>query len=305
MLVDKFNRRVDLIQIEASGACEYGCSHCAWASRKSGEDLFPTERLLRFVGVMALLGLRRARLIGGEPLLRPDIIDLVEGLGAIPSMATSLSTNGRHLLRFAEKLSGAGLQRVFVTFPTLNRSVFKSITGSDDFDIVLEGLETVAQSHKIPATLKMTVLPGVNDNEIEDVVDWSLSRGMDIYLVEGIAPGRSGGITDADILERLARRYKMTRMEGVAVNNNPWMVEGYNATVKIVTAASRRDCDTCNRLWLSAGGRLSLCSRFSSSLDLDALFDENASDADLIDFASKIALNRPRGMRCEAFPAAP
>ena len=298
-MVDKFNRVVDLIQIEASGACQFSCSHCGRYGLMNGNPLFPTEHLVRFIDAMSVVGLKRVRLIGGEPLLRPDILDLVTGLTSIRSCSASLSTNGKRLAEMANGLADAGLSRVFLTLPTLDPGLFRKITGHDGIEEVKEGF-AVARAKRMPVTIKMTVLSGVNDHEIENMVDWSLSNGLDIYLVEGIVPG-GGRITSDEIVQRLNKRYKLTRMEGVAINNNPWKAEEHTGKIKIVTADARRSCETCNRLWLSSSGRLALCSRFSSSIDLGSLFEEDPSDADLVQFSAMLALNRPRGGECAAY----
>lgn len=294
MLVDKFNRTVDLIHIEASGACQYSCSHCRQAGTTPVGGLLPTEHLLRFIRTMSLLGLKRARLIGGEPLMRPDIVDLVSGLTSIPKLSVSLATNGERLVELAGKLSAAKLDRIFVTLPTLQDNTFKQITGKAGLSSIQEGITAVKGVNGTAVTVKMTVLPGVNDHEIEDVVEWSLSRNLDIYIVEGVFDPLNPLSAD-DIVGRLGGQYKLTRMKGVAINNNPWKVEGKDSIVKIVTSQCRRYCETCNRMWLSATGRLSLCSKFSPSYDLANYFEDDPTDNDLAQFAAMLALNRPRG----------
>lgn len=297
MLVDKFNRAVDLIHIEASGACQYSCSHCSTAGAR-GEPLLETSRLIRFVKTMSLLGMKRARLIGGEPLLRPDIVELISGLTSIKTLSVSLSTNGALLAPVAGKLGVTALDRIFVALPSLDGALYRRITGHDGLEAAIAGLEAMKALSGAAATVKMTILPGVNDHGIEGMVEWAVSRGFDIYLVEGASRDDAADrLTMEKIVERLGRVCSMTRMEGVAVNNNPWRVDGTGSIIKIVTAETRRECGTCNRLWLSAAGRLSLCSIFSSPLDLNEFFDDYPSDEDLVRFAAMIPLNKPRGPR--------
>ncbi len=132
VLIDKFNRTIDLIEIAASRSCQYGCAHCRATKDRRDKELFSTRNILSFISLMAKLGLKRVRLIGGEPLLRPDIMELVHGLTSVnPSLSVSLATNGKLLPTFAKKLASERLCRIFVTLPTLDPALFKSITGHD------------------------------------------------------------------------------------------------------------------------------------------------------------------------------
>lgn len=295
-LLDKFNRHIDLIQIVANHSCQYECSHCSKKSNENGKWLFPTENLLKFIKIMAALGLKRTRLIGGEPLLRPDIIELTHALADIkPEILTSVATNGKLLGEFAKGLSEARLNRLFVTLPSLDPKIFERLTGKNDLPEIMDNLDHALGFPTLPITIKMTVINGVNDKEIESVVEWALSRELDIYLVEAQEPGSSKISSEEQILGILKKRYRLTRMSGMAINNNPWKTEVSEAKIKIVTKNSRQDCHTCNRLWLSADGILTLCPHTPSRLNLNDFFENDPSTNQLADFAMKIALNKPIG----------
>lgn len=295
MLPDKFGRPVDLIQISASGRCQYTCSHCQAGTADPDSKLFPTAEILRFVRILAALGLNRARLIGGgEPLMRPDIVELTAGLVAIRGIkSVSMSTNGKLLPEKSEGLKKAGLHRLFVTIPALDRELFKSITGADGLDATLAGLKVAWSVHNIPTTVRMTLLPGVNEGEMERLVDFAIERGLDIYIIEGTPLGSAGRIGSQDIIARLSARYKLSRMEDASIFNHPWRVDGTNSAVKIVTADNARVCGACNRLWLSADGEVSSCNMLASNVDLKSMMEDGPTDEELARFAAKIAMNKP------------
>ncbi|MBF0291838.1 MAG: radical SAM protein [Nitrospinae bacterium] len=294
MLPDKFGRPVDLIQISASGRCQYSCSHCAVVKADTGVNLLPTDQILRFVRILAALGLTRARLIGGgEPLMRQDIVELTAGLVATRGIKTvSMSTNGKLLSEKSEGLKKAGLHHLFVTIPALDRELFKSITGSDGLDATLDGLKA-ALSHNILTTIRMTLLPGVNDDEMEKLMDFAIERGLDIYIIEGNPPGAVGRIGSQDIIVRISARHKLSRLEGASPFNHPWRLEGTNSAVKIVTADNARACGSCNRLWLSADGTVISCNMLTSNADLQYILEDDPTDEELARYAAKIALNKP------------
>ncbi len=306
ILVDKFNRPVELIQIAASASCQYNCSHCgsqrspAWGTKK----LFPTDNILSFVGMMARIGLKRARLSGGEPLLRPDIIDLISGLASIGSLeSVSMSTNGRLLEEKAQDIAKSGLKRLFLTLPTLNKNLFHSITGADDLDKIINGMDTLAKIDSVPITVKMTVIAGVNDHEVVDMVKWCGNRHVNAYIVEGYSPTASGKVSEKEILAKIKGHYSLTRMTGTSPHNSPWTINETGTTLKIVTMDNKRNCSACNRFWLSVDGLVTMCSGVESTLDLKSVFDDDAGETALEEFAVKIALNKPIGVEsCGTYP---
>ncbi len=161
----------------------------------------------------------------------------------------------------------------------------------------MENLERAINGATLPITIKMALLPGVNDHEIEPMIDWAADRGLDVYLIEtqSHAPYPDGA--EDILLDRLGKRYRMTRMTGAAISNNPWKLEGSETKIKIITRNGRCECKSCNRMWLTPDGILSLCHELSFALDLNDLFDNNPTEAEIAEFAMKIALNKPAGIQ--------
>lgn len=300
MLPDKFGRPVDLIQISASGQCQYACAHCKAGTAQPSSRLFPTGEILRFVRILAALGLTRVRLMGGgEPLMRPDIVELAAGLVAIRGIkSVSMSTNAKLLSEKAEGLKKAGLHHLFVTIPALDRELFKKITGTDGLDATLDGIRTAQGVHNIITTIRMTLLPGVNDGEMEKLVDFAIDNGINIYIIEGNPPGSVGRMGSQDIIVQISARYKLSKLEGASAFNHPWRIGGTGSAVKIVTADNARKCGSCNRIWLTAGGEVISCNMLTDNVDLKSMLEDEPTDEELARFAAKIALNKP--MRGEA-----
>ncbi|VAX20157.1 hypothetical protein MNBD_NITROSPINAE03-1308 [hydrothermal vent metagenome] len=298
VLIDKFNRTIDLLEIAVSRSCQYGCAHCRTTKDQQDKELFSTRNILSFIGLMAKLGLKRVRLIGGEPLLRPDIMELVHGLVSVnPSLSVSLATNGKLLESFASELADERLCKIFVTLPTLDPTLFKSITGHSEIEEIMGNLERAISHNALPITIKMALLPGVNDHEIEPMIDWAVDRGLDLYLIETKSPAPYPDGAENILLNRLQKRYQMSRITGAAISNNPWKLEGSETKIKIITRTGRCECKSCNRMWLTPDGILSLCHELSFALDLNDLFENNPTEAEIAEFAMKIALNKPAGIQ--------
>jgi cyclic pyranopterin phosphate synthase len=179
----------------------------------------------------------------------------------------------------------------------LDRELFKSITGTDGLDDTLEGLK-MARSHNITTTVRMTLLPGVNDGQMEKLVDFAIENGINIYIIEGNSLGSVGRMGSQDVITRLSARYKLSKLEGASLFNHPWMIEGTSSAVKIVTADNARVCGSCNRLWLTAAGVVISCNMLAANVDLKSVLEDDLTDEELARFAAKIALNKP--MRGEA-----
>ncbi len=303
MLVDKFNRLLELIQVSVTDNCHYSCSHCRSGTERELAGLFPSDDILRFIRIMAALGLDKVRLTGGEPFLRPDILDLLTGLGQIkPKLKVSLATNGKLLGSMAPDLALRNLDRIFVSLPTLDRSVFRDITGQDNLESILEGINTASKTCHLPLAIKMHLLGGVNNHQIENMVDWAVASGLDLYLIEDGITLDTPPFTQEQILQRIRKNYTLVRAEGSAIRNKPWHLDEHDSTIKIITPDSRLNCGACNRLWLSARGILRLCDEVPAEYDLMALFNENPSDQELVEFAAKIPLNKPIGVNYNERP---
>lgn len=297
MLVDKFNRPLELIEISASVECQYDCSFCGSADKGGPGELFSSESITRFVRVMALLGIKKVRLIGKEPFLRPDIAALLSGLGAIkPALKVSLSTNGKLLRNFAGDVKKAGVEKVYVTIPAIEKGLYAAITGQDDLDEIMDAIDEARSVHGLNVVIRTPIMQDMNADAIDGISDWAIAAGMDLYLVECGEPF----ITQGQIVDRLAAKHTLDRMEGVSVSNNPWRVESSGSMVKVITMENRRMCGSCNRLWLSADGMLSLCAQTSEKHDLKSFFEDDPSDAELAEFASKIPFSKPQGFNSNA-----
>jgi len=295
MLPDKFNRTVDLIQIAASGTCEYKCSYCSVNRIQPPQRLFPTEHILRFLRVMAALGLKRVRFLGGgEPLERVDILELLTGVSSIKNLyIESLSTNGKRLPECARFIKELGVRKIYVHIPALDKGLFKSITGVDGLDSAIAGLDAAVASG-IHTSVKMPLVPGVNYGEIEKIVDFAVQREVDVLLVDAMSIPSKERITFEEIIAKLdGKRHNLEKPEGEALMKEACRIEGAKTHLRIITSEMKRTCGECNRLWLSANGILSMCNGLVTDLDLNSILDEDPTDNELAQWGVKIALSKP------------
>jgi cyclic pyranopterin phosphate synthase len=248
-------------------------------------------------------GVRKVRLTGGEPLVRRDIAELVESLGAHLGRGLeelTLTTNGSQLTRFAGALRAAGIRRVNVSLDTLDATRFSAITRRGRLADVLAGIDA-AREAGLAIKLNMVVLRGVNDDEVEPMLEWAHGRGFALTLIEGMPLGEVG-IDRVDrylpltaLRARLAARYTLEPTG--QHTGGPARYERVRETGGIlgfITPMSHNFCESCNRVRLTATGQLYLCLGQEDRVDLRAALREGGPTA--LDAAlDRAMLIKPRG----------
>ncbi len=160
------------------------------------EDLLTTDELMTILEIGIDAGIDEVRLTGGEPLLRPDIVDIVTRINSLPNPPKlSLTTNGIRLAALAQPLKDAGLERVNVSLDTLSKERFKAMTYRDRFDDVIKGLQAARDADLTPIKINTVLMPGVNDDEAVTLLKWALDEGFKLRIIEQM-PLDAGGVWD-------------------------------------------------------------------------------------------------------------
>lgn len=255
-------------RISLTDRCDYACSYCR-PSRKDG----PSERRLPpsawrsiFEGLKRA-GVRRVRITGGEPLLFPEIVAIVLQLRALGFEDISLTTNGSQLLRLAHPLKEAGLSRVNISIDSLDRERFRELTRGGDLDEVLRGIDAALEAGLSPLKINTVVLKGINDDELEDILEWAWSKGLVPRFLELMSIGEGakmkGHLMTVAEIRRVLSGYlreeeaQVEPMRGPAKYVHSKHDEGLR--VGFISGASDTFCGQCDRLRISASGRLLPC----------------------------------------------
>jgi len=252
-----------------------------------GDTLLTTDEMMLVLDVATSLGIDGVRLTGGEPLLRPDVVDIVRRINELPNAPKiSVTTNGLRLTALAKPLADAGLQRVNVSLDTLDRERFAKLTYRDRFDDVLSGLKAAQEAGLTPVKVNSVLMRGVNDDEAIALLDRALDEGWSLRFIEQM-PLDAGGIWDRtdmitadEIFAMLSEKYSL---EAVPTRGSApaeeFYVNGGPATVGIIASVTRPFCASCDRLRLTADGQLRNCLFARDELDLrSALRDESLND---------------------------
>jgi len=290
-LIDTYGREHRNLRVSLTDRCSLRCTYCMpndFAAWIPNGDLLTTNELLTIIEVAVEQGINEVRLTGGEPLLRPDIVEIVDriaGLANAPRL--TLTTNGLKLKELALPLAKAGLNRINVSLDTLSRERFKKLTYRDRFDDVIEGLHAAKAAGLFPIKVNTVLLQGINDDEAPALLAWAIENEYSLRFIEQM-PLDAGGIWDratmvsADqIYADLSRNYELTPVDGRGSSPaEEFYINGTQATVGIIGSVTRPFCGACDRLRLTSDGQLRSCLFSNEEVDVrKVLRDANKDDA--------------------------
>jgi GTP 3',8-cyclase len=256
-LKDSFNRPVSNLRISLTPQCNLSCIYCHREGEKAPEGPLSTTEIAEVLRVAAGFGIRSVKFTGGEPILRPDLLKIIQSVPA--GMESSITTNGTLLAGLAADLKQAGLRRVNVSIDSLDPVTYKKITGTDRLSDVLEGIEAALATSLTPVKLNMVVLKGINDHEIDDFLGYVRgNRDLVLQLIELMNFNDCDHHGDLNGLETsLASRSKQIVTRRMH-HRKKYCLDG--AEVEVVRPLHNTEfCAFCNRLRVTSDGKLKPC----------------------------------------------
>ena len=296
-LLDTHGRLHRDLRISLTDKCNLRCTYCMPAEGVPllpNQELLTTEELLRVVGIAVDAGVEEVRLTGGEPLLRPDVVDIVAGISAMEGGAgpveVSMTTNAIRLPRLAEPLRRAGLSRVNISLDTLDPDRFRQLSRRDRFADTMAGIDAADGAGFHPVKINTVLMPGFNDDEPVELLRWALRRGFELRFIEqmpldgGHEWQRANMITGAQILAQLRTEFTLTEVPGRgAAPAELFHVDGGPATVGVIASVTMPFCGACDRLRLTADGQLRSCLFARGETDLRTPLRESDDPDEIVD----------------------
>jgi cyclic pyranopterin phosphate synthase len=291
-LTDGFGREHRDLRVSLTDRCSLRCTYCMPAEGLPwipSAEVLTTAELVRVVRVAVELGVEEVRLTGGEPLLHPDVVEVVARLRALPRPPRlSVTTNGIRLPGLAAPLADAGLERVNISLDTLRRDRFVALTRRDRLVDVLAGVAAAKAAGLHPVKVNAVLLRGVNEDEAVDLLAWALEQGVELRFIEQMpldpqhSWDRGRMVTGEQILAALGQSFGLTPLppRGSAPAEQ-WWVDGGPATVGIVASVTRPFCGACDRIRLTADGQLRSCLFARQETDLRAALRGGAGDEEI------------------------
>jgi cyclic pyranopterin phosphate synthase len=294
-LADQFKRPITYLRISVTDRCNLRCVYCMpeaglqWIPKG---DILTFEEIARIVEAGASAGLHSVRLTGGEPLVRRDLPELVRMLAAIPGIDDiSLSTNGILLAEQVEALVAAGLRRVNVSLDTLRAERFSALARRPGLERVLQGIDAAAAAGLAPVKLNCVVMRGRNDDELGDFAALTRERELFVRFIElmpvaeNLELQREAYVSCEEMLERVGAIESLLPVDGPGGNGPAryFAFPGARGAIGVISPLSHDYCERCNRVRLSAEGRLRLCLFGDYEIDLRTPLRAGASREQLVE----------------------
>lgn len=307
-LVDNYKRHINYLRVSITDRCNLRCTYCMpfeGVVPLTHEDVLSYEEILRIAKIAVKEGITKIRITGGEPLVRKGMVNLVSWLSRLEGIEDlSMTTNGILLSEFAGQLYEAGLKRVNVSMDSLNPELFKDITRGGELSRVWQGIEKASEVGLNPIKINVVAVKGLNEDEILDFARLTLEHNYQIRFIEFMPVGPENGwhqdkyLSCMVIRGIIAKRYKIEPVAEKIPTGGPaslYRLEGAKGAVGFINAISSHFCSSCNRLRLTADGKIRPCLFSDEEIDMKVALRRGDSDGELTALLHSAIFNKPIG----------
>ena len=306
-LVDRFGRQITYVRLSVTDRCDLRCVYCMVEEMTflPRAQVLTLEEIARLGRCFSELGVTKLRITGGEPLVRRNVLWLFEQLGALPGIRDlTLTTNGTQLPKYAEALKAAGVKRINISLDSLKPDRFRAITRKGALGQVLAGIDAALEAGFERVKLNSVILKHRNHDEVCNLTAFALERGIDLSFIEEMPLGEIGDhdraeayYSSKDIRRDLAERFDLIpTTETTGGPSRYWRVAGFDNRIGFISPHSHNFCGDCNRVRVTAEGRLLLCLGQEHSTDLRRALRANPTDDERVKQAIRAAMSiKPRG----------
>ncbi len=305
LLTDGYRRPIDYLRVSITDRCNLHCLYCmplGGVTKLDHDDILSYEEFLRLIQVAVEMGISKVRLTGGEPLVRKGVTDFCRRLTNLPGLKSlSLTTNGVLLEERAEDLYDAGIRRLNISLDTLLRQKFQRITRRDEFARVWRGIQVAEETGFEPIKINVVVMRHINDDEIAELARLTLDRPYHIRFIEFMTINNDNSwvlqhYVSAD--EILAKLRSMAPLEQVSSRHTNGPARHFSwpdakGIIGIISPISHHFCPTCNRIRLTADGKLRNCLFSDTEVDIKSPLRQGATDADLAQILTASVQQKP------------
>jgi cyclic pyranopterin phosphate synthase len=301
-MIDQFGRNIEYLRLSITENCNLKCIYCnpdGTLCEPLDTQQLTVDEIVKTVKAMVRIGIHKIRITGGEPTVRPDLIEIVQRIAAISGIEDlSMTTNGLRLLNLADDLKKAGLHRLNISLDSLDPKRFEEITGGGKLETVLAGIDHALAIGLTPIKINTVLIRGINDDEIDGLIDLARNRPVDIRFIELMPIGKFGAsnqdkiLTSDEILAKHPLLKPIRRIEQGAPAEY-YGIEGYLGRIGFISPISHEFCDDCNRIRVTADGKIRPCLGHNGEIDIKPFFtlDDDTFDKTIAD----IILHKPRG----------
>lgn len=307
-LVDSHKRVINYLRVSITDRCNLRCTYCMPASGMKYLDqkkVLTFEEILRIIRVLAQRGLKKVRVTGGEPTVRPGLTEFIADLNKVEGITDiAMTSNGIYLKKLAQPLFQAGLRRINLSLDTLDRKKFAEITRRDYYDKVWEGINEAERVGMSPIKINIVAQRGFNDSEMEDFVKLTYTKPYHIRFIEYMPVAQYGSewkkkfISMDEMKKMMEKRFGEfipmigSSQLGPATN---FKIKGGKGVVGFITAVSKHFCSSCNRIRLTSDGKMKQCLFSKKYIDFRETLRNGCSDEDISCLLDQAMITKPEG----------
>lgn len=274
---DSYGRNINYLRISVTDLCNLRCKYCMpekGISKVTHEDILSVEEIEQIAKIFVNLGINKIRLTGGEPLVRKGILDIVDRIGKLDGIKDfSMTTNGILLKKYAKDLKSRGLKRVNISLDTLDEEKYAYITRGGRLKDVFEGIEVAKKEGLTPIKINTVLIGGFNEDEIVDFVGLTEKEDLNVRFIELMPIGEAieleseHYISNQLVLDKVPKLIKIER-EDISSPAIYYKLPNGKGKVGIINPMSCKFCEYCNRIRITAQGKLKLCLHSNEEIDL-------------------------------------
>jgi GTP 3',8-cyclase len=288
-LVDGFGRFITYLRISVTDRCDFRCVYCMEPGQRftPRDEVLGLSEIAQIARTFVSMGVRKIRLTGGEPLVRRDVLWLMREIAALPELGELvITTNGSRLPELAKEIRAAGVRRINISLDSLRPERFRRITRNGDLDRVLRGIDAARAAGFERIKLNSVILKHRNHDETSDLVQFAVDKGINISFIEEMPLGRIGEhdrmetfYSNDEIRADLQPRFDLVpTTETTGGPARYYRIPGTETRIGFISPHSHNFCGDCNRVRVTADGRLLLCLGRENSLDLRRILREHSGD---------------------------
>lgn len=290
-LTDQYHRLVKKLRVSLTDRCNFRCVYCMPedATFLPRAEVLTASEIVRTVSAFAQMGVDKVRLTGGEPLMRPDVVEILREVKKVPGIKkVSMTTNGFMLPHYAQRLKEAGLDGVNISLDTLDRDRFKQLARRDYLDHVLAGIQAAEEANLAPLKINCVVMRGINDGEVPEFLRWARRHPYELRFIE-FMPLDADNIWERQTVYTLAEILRVAQdiapVEEVTVDQaspaRTYRFADGQGTFGVIASVSEPFCAHCDRVRLTAEGKIRNCLFATSETDVRDLLRSGADDEEL------------------------
>ena len=306
-LIDKFGRQITDLRVSVTDRCNFRCVYCRSADPEKhmpANNLLEWDEYERLVRILVGMGIRKVRVTGGEPLVRPGVEDFIARLKALGVQDLSITTNGYMLAQRCDALIAAGINRINISLDSLIRERFERVTRTKTFDDVIAGIDAAQASRLRPVKVNAVLVRGINDDEVEAFAEFARDHDLIMRFIEFMpldadhAWTRDMVVTAAEIHQRISARWPLVPVvhERSETARKYRFADG-RGEIGLIAPVSQPFCGHCSRIRLTADGKLRTCLFSKDDHDLRYLLRGGATDREIGDEILRIVEHKEKGHR--------